>query len=171
MYQFAEKCPQALRAVLCAAFLLPVTASLATAEGQGDVVLTIDGAVSVAGGALDLDMDALQAMPPVSFATATNWTDGVSTFTGVPLRALLDAAGATGTEVQATALNNYSVIIPMDGIDAEYPIVAYSIDGQPFSRRDKGPLWVIYPYDADDAFRNEVIYGRSVWQLRSLSVQ
>jgi hypothetical protein len=37
------------------------------------------------------------------------------------------------------------------------------------SVRDKGPLWVIYPYDSDD-YRSEVIYSRSIWQLDRLEV-
>lgn len=171
MYQFAQKFPRALR---MASFSLAVVAfsSLAgRAEAPDEAVLTIDGAVSAEGGALHLDMAALQVMPQVSFRTSTTWTDGVSTFTGVALRDLLDAAGAEGTEVHAIALNNYSVAIPMDSIEPESPIVAYAIDGAPFSRRDKGPLWIVYPYDKDEAYRNEVVYARSVWQLRTLSVK
>lgn len=33
------------------------------------------------------------------------------------------------------------------------------------SVRDKGPLWVIYPYDSDPALQSEVTYARSIWQL------
>jgi len=36
--------------------------------------------------------------------------------------------------------------------------------------REKGPLWVIYPYDSDAKFRTEVIYSRSIWQLDRLAI-
>ena len=36
--------------------------------------------------------------------------------------------------------------------------------------RDKGPLWLVYPYDADTAYQSEVIYARSVWQLDRIEV-
>jgi hypothetical protein len=32
------------------------------------------------------------------------------------------------------------------------------------SLRDKGPLWIIYPYDSKSDFRTEVVYSRSIWQ-------
>jgi len=38
------------------------------------------------------------------------------------------------------------------------------------SVREKGPLWVIYPYDSDAKFRTEVIYSRSIWQLDRLAI-
>lgn len=168
MYQSAEKCPHLLRTTLFAASCLAILSLPLRAEA--DVILTVDGDVAAEGG-LHLDLEALRAMPQVTFRTATNWTDGVSTFTGVALKHLLDEAGATGDEVEAIALNNYSAMIPLDSIDEDSPIIAYSVDGEMLSRRDKGPLWIVYPFDESDAFRNDVIYGRSVWQLRSLKVK
>lgn len=169
MYQSAEKCPCSVRAALFASSLLVVLAVPVCADAE--TILTVDGAVSTAGGALELDLDEIKAMPQVTFRTSTNWTDGVSTFTGVALKHLMEEAGAAGVEVHATALNSYSAVIPLDSISEASPIVAYAVDGDILSRRDKGPLWIVYPFDESDAFRNDVIYGRSVWQLRSLSVK
>jgi hypothetical protein len=50
------------------------------------------------------------------------------------------------------------------------PIVAYLMNGEEMSIRDKGPLWVIYPYDSDADFRSEVVFTRSIWQLDRLVV-
>ena len=171
MYQFAEMFPRAIRSGAAALLILAMTQIAADAKASDEAVLTINGAVTADGESLVFDMATLQSMPSVTFSTSTNWTDGISAFTGVPLKVLLDAVGATGTEVEAIALNNYSASIPVDSIDEDSPIIAYAIDGQAFSRRDKGPLWVVYPYDESDAYRNELIYGRSVWQLRTLTVK
>lgn len=171
MYQFAEMFPRAIRSGAAALLILAMTQIAADAKASDEAVLTVNGAVTADGGSLVFDMATLQSMPSVTFSTSTNWTDGISAFTGVPLKVLLDAVGATGTEVEAIALNNYSASIPVDSIDEDSPIIAYAIDGQAFSRRDKGPLWVVYPYDESDAYRNELIYGRSVWQLRTLTVK
>lgn len=152
-------------------------ASLASAElppaPTGEALLFIDGAITNrnAGEETQLDIDGLKAMPTVSFTTSTTWTEGTPTFTGVPLKALLDAVGATGTDVSAVALNNYAIDIPLDSLTDDAPIVAYEIDGAPFSRRDKGPLWIVYPYDSSADYRNELIYGRSIWQLERLTVK
>lgn len=171
MYQFAEMFPRAIRSGAAALLILAMTQIAADAKASDEAVLTVNGAVTADGGSLVFDMATLQSMPSVTFSTSTNWTDGISAFTGVPLKVLLDTVGATGTEVEAIALNNYSASIPVDSIDEDSPIIAYAIDGQAFSRRDKGPLWVVYPYDESDAYRNELIYGRSVWQLRTLTVK
>jgi hypothetical protein len=39
------------------------------------------------------------------------------------------------------------------------------------SLREKGPLWVIYPYDSDPAYRTEETYSRSIWQLNRLAAE
>lgn len=121
-------------------------------------------------GSRSYDLAALEALGAVSFATSTIWTEGAPTFTGVPLQVLLDDAGITEGVVAATAINDYAVQIPVDEVTAEYPIVAYHLDGQVMSVRDKGPLWVVYPYDSDASLQSEVVYSRSIWQLDRLSV-
>jgi hypothetical protein len=70
----------------------------------------------------------------------------------------------------ATAINDYSVKIPMSDAVEGGPIVAYLMNGEEMSIRDKGPLWVIYPYDSDADFRSEVVFTRSIWQLDRLVV-
>ena len=111
------------------------------------------------------DQTALQAFGPVSFATSTIWTEGQPTFTGIPLQTILTDAGIDEGTVSAVAINDYAVQIPVDEVTADYPIVAFQQDGQAMSVRDKGPLWVIYPYDSDPALQSEVTYARSIWQL------
>ena len=36
--------------------------------------------------------------------------------------------------------------------------------------RDKGPFWIIYPFDSNPDYQSEVIYSRSIWQLNRLEV-
>jgi hypothetical protein len=168
---------RAARGAVLGVALLFSGAGLATAElppaPTGEALLFIDGAITNrnAGEETQLDIDALKSMPVVTFTTSTTWTEGTPTFTGVPLKALLDAVGATGATVSAVALNNYAIDIPTDSLTDEAPIVAYEIDGAPFSRRDKGPLWIVYPYDSSADYRTELIYGRSIWQLQRLTVK
>ncbi len=111
----------------------------------------------------------LEAMPRVSFKTSTTWTEGVQEFSGVPLKVLLEGAGITEGMVKATAVNDYVVDIPVDALSDDAPIVADLIDGKPFSRRAKGPLWIMYPFDSAASVRTEENFGRSVWQLVRLA--
>lgn len=162
--------PALVAATIIAISSLPAHADMAAPTGEQ--ILTIDGAITSTNvdASAQFDLDMLMAMPAASFETTTNWTDGKKTFTGVPLKALLDSVGADGATIVATALNNYSVEIPMDTITDEAPIVAYHIDGETFSRRDKGPLWIVYPYDQGEEYRTELVFGWSIWQLAKLSV-
>jgi len=143
------------------------------AAPEGDPVLTVSGGIknSNADGAAVFDMAMLKALPATTFSTSTIWTEGVREFTGVQLSDLVDAVAAEGSSLKATAINDYAVEIPMpDAIDGG-PILAYEIDGQEMSVREKGPLWVVYPYDLNDKYKSETIYSRSIWQLDAIEVQ
>ena len=153
------------------AFASPVLATELNAP-QGDILLTVSGEISNtnASGVAQFDLKMLKALEQSEITTDTIWTAGEHVFTGVRLDVLLDHLGAQGTTLAATAINDYSVDIPTSDAKPEGPIVAYAMDGKEMSRRDKGPLWVIYPYASSSEYRTEVIYSRSIWQLDRLEV-
>jgi hypothetical protein len=39
------------------------------------------------------------------------------------------------------------------------------------SLREKGPLWIIYPFDSSPEYQTELTYSRSIWQLNRIEVQ
>jgi hypothetical protein len=163
------------RATLGAAILMGAGALAGAAEmesPQGPVLLTVEGAIGRHNrdGAAAFDLAMLDGLPQVSFATSTTWTEGVRDFSGPTLRSVLDAAGAQGAQVAAVALNDYRMTVPLSEVTGEAPIIATRIDGAEFGVRDKGPLWIVYPYDSSVEFQTEVIFGRSVWQLVRLEV-
>ena len=69
------------------------------------------------------------------------------------------------------ALNDYAVDIPVADAVEGGPIVAYEIDGKALPIRNRGPLWIVYPYDARADYRSEVVYARSIWQLDRLDIR
>jgi hypothetical protein len=166
--------PMKPTALLLLCLWTPMVADAAEplAPPSGDTILTVTGAVSVtnARGEARFDMQMLRALPAVEFSTATIWTDGARRYVGTPLKALLDRVGADGATVRATALNAYAITIPLDDITDAAPIVAYLEDGAPMSVRNRGPLWILYPFDDDPRWRTEVAYSRSIWQLERLDV-
>jgi hypothetical protein len=139
---------------------------------QGEVILTVSGDISATNvdETLTLDRQMLSALPATTFETSTIWTDGVHTFTGVSLVDLIDVLGMENGRLLATAINDYTVEIPVTDAVEGGPIIAYLMDGAEMSVRDKGPLWVIYPYDSEADYRTEVIYSRSIWQLDRVEV-
>jgi len=111
----------------------------------------------------------LEGMKQVIFTTSTIWTDGEVIFRGVPLRTIMDEAGAGGKTVRMSALNDYVMEMPVSELGDNAPIVATRMNGKTMSIRDKGPFWVMYPYDAAPDFKTETNYARSVWQLVRLT--
>ena len=114
-----------------------------------------------------VDLDALEQ---VTFSTTTIWTDGEVTFSGVPLKALLSAHDTTGSTVEMVALNDYKVSMPLSMLEDNAPIVATRMNGETMSVREKGPYWVVFPYDRDPKYRTETTYAFSIWQLNRLKV-
>lgn len=139
----------------------------------GDVILTMDGAITVTNGddVAEFDLAMLETLGATEIKTTTIWTKGELTFVGVPLKTLLERVGVTEGTLQAVAANDYSVTIPVSDAVEGGPIVAYLRDGKPMSVRDNGPLWIIYPFDSDAQFRTEEIYARSIWHLIRITVQ
>jgi len=87
------------------------------------------------------------------------------------LRDVLKAAGAQGRQLMAFALNDYKTSIPVEDAHRYDVIVARLLNGQSMSVREKGPLFIIYPFDDLPELRTETHYGRSAWQLKTLQVE
>lgn len=142
------------------------------AAPSGTPILTISGDIEKTnvGDTLVFDADTLAALGSVEIETSTIWTDGVDTFQGIPLKTLVDLVGADGGTLLASAINDYTVEVPVSDAVENGPILAYLLNGAPMSVRDKGPLWIIYPYDQNADYRSEVTYSRSIWQLDRIEV-
>jgi len=159
-------------AATAAATAAPSSAKAAAAP-KAKVVLTVQGAAPAGKPAprKDFDMAMLEALPQHSFRTATPWFKEPRTFSGPLLREVLAAAGVQGSELRAVALNNYKVSIPMEDVAKWDMVLATRLDGKPMAVRDKGPLFIIYPFHAHEVLRSERFYSRSAWQLRTLEVK
>lgn len=147
--------------------------ALALDKPTGNVVLTISGTVGQAnsGSNAAFDMAMLQKLPQKTFTTQTPWYPKPVTFSGPLLRDVLAAAGAKGSKIVAAALNDYKTNIPFDDAIKFDPIVANLLDNKPMSIREKGPLFIVYPFDTSPNLHSEVYYGRSAWQLKSMKVE
>lgn len=146
--------------------------ALALDAPQGPVVLTVTGQVRNpnAGTAAHFDMPMLAAMAQQTISTRTPWYSQARRFTGPLLRDVLRTAGASGNTLRLMALNDYRVDMPFDDTQRHDVLLARLLDDQPMTVRDKGPLFVIYPFDSRPELRSAVYYSRSAWQLRTIEV-
>lgn len=153
---------RAVLALFC--MILPAVAGVARADEQ--VILTVIRADDV----VEYTIEDLRSLEEQTFRTETIWSSGLQEFKGVPLKALLDDLGVSQGWLKARAINDYAVDVPVSDAVENGPIIAYERNGTPMSVRDKGPLWLVYPFDSNPDYRTEVIYSRSIWQLDRLEV-
>jgi len=143
------------------------------ARPAGKVLLTLSGNIentNEAGKAV-FDIASLEKLGMVSFKTTSPWYDGRTTFTGIPLQKLMDYVGAKGSVVKVTALNDYTTEIPLSDFKKYNVILALKINGEYMRIRDKGPLFVVYPYDSIPELNNQIYYSRSAWQVSRMNIE
>lgn len=139
----------------------------------GKVILTVDGKIDPhnVDGTVRFDRDALERLGTQSFTTTTPWHRQPTTFEGIPLDRLMQAVGATGDHITALALDDYSTDIPIEDFRKYHTILALKHDGEYMPVRDKGPLFIVYPYDSDPELKYQKFYNRSAWQVSHIIVK
>lgn len=149
-----------------------VPMAMALEDPKGPVILTISGNISETNGesVARFDRDMLMALGVETLETGTPWTEGVDIYAGPQLSTVLEAVGAQGQNLSVTALNDYSANLPVQDAYDHHVMLAMDLNGQAMSIRDKGPIFVLYPFAHDPSLNNEVIHNRSVWQVKSITV-
>jgi hypothetical protein len=142
-------------------------------QPSGRVILTVSGLIAVTNalGEAHFDLAMLEALGTEAFSTTTPWYAGPVTFEGVPMARLLSHLGATGDLVTALALNDYSTDIPVSDLAKYRVLLATKRDGAYMPVRDKGPLFIVYPFDSDPALKHQQYYSRSAWQVSRLVIK
>jgi hypothetical protein len=139
----------------------------------GKPILTISGKISITnnGGTAQFDRPMLEAIGMTTVETTGPWYEGTAKFEGVNLDKLMKLVGASGERVDVVALNDYSSEIPVKDFASYNVILAIKRNGEYMPVRDKGPLFVIYPFDSNPELKNQTFYGRSVWQVSKIIVK
>lgn len=138
----------------------------------GKVILTISGKIAAFndGKTAKFDVALLEGLGLSSFTTSTPWYDAPVTFTGVLMTKLMETVRASGETVVAAALNDYETKIPMSDFAQFGVLLALKRNGEYMPVREKGPLFIVYPYDSNSELKSQKYYGRSAWQLARLSI-
>ncbi|TNC48040.1 oxidoreductase [Rubellimicrobium rubrum] len=139
---------------------------------SGEVILTLSGQVGTpeTGATTAFDLGMLDSLPQREIVTATPWHEGTPRFSGPTIDSVLEAAQARGAMLIIRALNDYASDMPVEDARTIPVILATRIDGKVISVRDKGPIFVIYPFDQQPELFNEVYFTRSVWQVTAIEV-
>jgi len=173
----------------CAAAALAVAAGSPAAAG-GPVMLTVSGAVENTNrGAVDpeydvlfafndtrferameLDLDALAALPQTTVRADFPKDGPTVEFTGVSVADLAEAAGATGETVMVQALDGYAVEAPLSELTAKGAVLALARDGEPLGIGGFGPAQLVFPR-AERADLADMADDLWIWQVYHIRVE
>ncbi|MCK9533106.1 MAG: molybdopterin-dependent oxidoreductase [Pseudomonas sp.] len=141
----------------------------------GKVILTVDGLISHhnLNTKAQFDLAMIRALPASTLYTSTVVTDGVKRFDGVLMRDLFELLGLSdqALHVDASALNDYLVEIPLADFYEYDVLLATHMDGVLLKPIDKGPLWIVYPRDSRRKLQDIRYDYRWVWQLKHLNIR
>ena len=140
-------------------------AGLSAASAADGVILTVTAKGCCAGaGSQTFTLAQLDALPQTTVVTTTPWTEGEHSYQGVRLSALLAKLGIHSKTVKVTALNDYWSSLPVAEAE-QYPVIlATRQDGKVLTRRNKGPIFIIYPLSQFPDLDQERTHSFMVWQ-------
>lgn len=144
-------------------------ATESSVQVASEPILVVSGLVA-AGQERSFTRDEFEGMGVSSLTTRTPWNQDPVEFSGVKLSTFLKQVGATGRVLRVTALNDYVTNIPVDDVKYD-PILATRRGGKQMSVRDKGPIFIIYPFDEDKSLNSELYFSRCAWQVKAIQIE
>lgn len=160
----------------CAALAVPI-AGRSAAGGvlkapSSTPILRVTGAISARNSAhaAVFDRAMIEELGTSEIATRTPWYTDRVRFEGPLMHRLIDLLGATGTTLKVRALNDYQTEIPISDFRSFGVILALKRDGKYMEVRDKGPLFIVYPFDSDPMLHSQKYYSRSPWQIAHMEI-
>jgi hypothetical protein len=115
---------------------------------------------------LEFTLEELQALPQVVVVTKNEFSDGEAEYRGPLVRDILEHLSLDQADVlRFTAVNDYFVDIPTSDFRKHNVILAMMENGKLLSRRDKGPLWLMYPISDNSELDDPIYIHRLIWQV------
>ncbi len=139
------------------------------------VVLTLYGDMQLDGRQyerIDYSLSELQALPQGKIITAHPWVSEPHQYRGPDLVLLLGQlfGHRRVTSLYLEALNGFSVTVDWSQVAPFSPILAWQDNGRVMSRRNKGPLWLMLPFDRLSEMQQANFRHFMAWQLRVIRV-
>ena len=110
-------------------------------------------------------------MPQTTFSTTTPWHSGVTEFSGVSLKDFLSSTELSGKKLQIIALNDYEVQADISEMLEAGALLATRQNGAIMPVSDKGPVFLVFPFDSRPELQHQTYYSRAVWQIAEINVQ
>jgi hypothetical protein len=150
----------------------------ALAVPTGKPILTISGRITrtntsgtPGGDTASFDRAMLEGLGAYGFQTTTPWYTGPIRFDGIRMTRLMQEVGATGDNVLAVALDDYTIDMPIADFEKYGVILAIKRNGAYMPISDKGPLFIVYPFDSAAELMSQKFYSRCAWHVAKLIVR
>jgi hypothetical protein len=119
---------------------------------------------------IEYDLAALQALPQTEYTTENGFIDNTSLFSGPLLRDVLELSDLLDEDtITLKAANDYEISYPVSDATDYDVIIATKMDGDEMSVREKGPLWLMYPFSDFPELSDGIFKSRIIWQLVEVS--
>jgi len=149
-------------------FALSFWSSGASAQDTALTVLSHSDGIT---GEVRYTIDELEALPQKTVKTTNEFVDGLTEFSGPLARVILKLTNDINAEtVSLIAANDYEIEVPVEDFRKYDVIFATKQNGKQLSRRDKGPIWVIYPMTDHRELQDSIYNQRLIWQLVRMEV-
>lgn len=131
-------------------------ASVALSSGQGNARYT---------------QSELEKLDTFTLLTTTPWRTEATLFSGVRLRDLLKRNGLYDAQtLMVTAENGYQVVLERDVWTKHDPLVATRVNGAGHTRRERGPIQLVFDMDADPETGSSRFQKNWVWMLSQIDI-
>ncbi|MFC7420811.1 molybdopterin-dependent oxidoreductase [Iodobacter arcticus] len=135
-----------------------------------EIILTVSGKAGLAP-VIKLNDVSFAKIPHISMTVMTPWYPTPQKFEGPLLRDVLKLAGINDGNIKLIALNDYAISIPVSDALQYDVILARKLNGKIMSVRDKGPLFLIYPFHQHKELISTQYFRRCSWQLNSIKAE
>lgn len=136
---------------------------------QAETLLTLE---SNSGYRKVLSREELEALPQESFTTSTPWTKSIHTYQGPRLSLITSNFPQPFESIKVYGINGYAYDIKEKELK-KYPfILAMKQDGKRMALRNKGPLWVLLPFNQYPKVDSiDEMLNKFVWQVNRIKAQ
>ena len=142
-------------------------------QPSGEIILEVNGATQHTNNASSVHFDRamINALPTSEIITSNHVSDTPTIYTGPKLSLILDRLGIIGNIVRVTALDDYTAVLSRSDIQKYGVLLATHENGHQLTLDDRGPFFIVFPFDDFNELKKDIYYTMSVWQVMSIDVQ
>lgn len=164
-----------MRNLLLMILMLPgfVHAESSLPSPSGEVILEVTGNLKLTNvdDEAHFDRAMIKNLESSTIITANHVLSEPATYTGPVLADLLNKLGAEGETVFITALDDYTAELKRSDIEKYRVLLATHENGKMMTIDDRGPFFIVFPFNQHKELRRDLYYNMSVWQIKSIDVE